>query len=97
MDADAFMLYDAFIYIVSILKSNYLEKMTSGFLMSNGVIVNHSNDETDFYDIFNEVNLMLGTENTCEIFFQDAKIPYQNDIISSPTIDVSHIFCYMEK
>ena len=97
MDADAFMLYDVFLCIMNVLKSDYLVKMTSRFLMSNGVIVNHNNDETDFYDVFNEANLTLSTENTGEIFFQDAKIPYQNDIISSPTIDVSHIFCYMEK
>ena len=61
MDTYAFMPYDVFICVMSVLESNYLEKMTSGFLMSNGVIVNHSNDETDFYDIFNESNVKLGT------------------------------------
>ena len=55
------MLYDVFIRIVSVLKGDYLKKMTNGFLMSNGVIFNHNNDETDFYDVFNEANVKLGT------------------------------------
>ena len=61
MDTDAFMLYDVFLCIMNVLKSDYLVKMTSRFLMSNGVIVNHNNDETDFYDVFNEANVKLGT------------------------------------
>ena len=55
------MFYDVFICVVSVLGSNYLAKMTSIFLMSNGVIVSHSNDETDFYDVYNEANVKFGT------------------------------------
>ena len=61
MDTDAFMLYDVFTCNMSVLKSDYLEKITSRFLMFNGVMINHSNDETNFYDVFNEANVKFGT------------------------------------
>ena len=61
MDTDAFMLYDVFLCIVNMHESDYLEIITSRFLMSNGVIFNHNNDETDFYDVYNEANVKLGT------------------------------------
>ena len=73
MDADVFMLYDVFICIVSVLESNYLEKMTSGFLMSNVVLVNHNNDETDFYDVFDDSNVKLGTKIPVRFFFKMQK------------------------
>ena len=92
MDTDVFMFYHVFICVMSVLGSNYLAKMTSIFLMSNGVIVSHSNDETDFYHVFSDVNVKLGTATTCEIFFQDAKIPYQYGIISFPKLKFSHVY-----
>ena len=61
MDADAFMLYDIFIRIVSVLKSNYLAKTTSKFLMSNGSIINHYADAIDLYEVFNDSIVKLGT------------------------------------
>ena len=61
MDTDAFMLYDVFICIVSVLESNYFEKITSIFLMFNGVIIYHSANTTKFYDVFDDFIAKLGT------------------------------------